>query len=212
MRADHDPDGIGKFYFGREIARVTGADGIPWLDRPEREETEPRAKVLEALELTGGEVVADLGAGSGYYTFVLSDAVGPKGTVLAVEIQEGMLAALRRRASQLKAMNVGLVRGTSRDPRLPAGRVDLVLMVDVYHELEYPYEVMSKVVQALKPGGRVALTEYRAEDPDVPIKAVHKMTESQIRLEMEAVGLEHVRTVDTLPWQHLVLFRKGSDG
>jgi ubiquinone/menaquinone biosynthesis C-methylase UbiE len=151
-------------------------------------------------------VVVDLGAGSGYYTFALAQAVGPRGTVLAVEIQEEMLAALRSRAAQANATNVGLIRGRADDPRLPAGRVDLVLMVDVYHELEFPYEVMTKVAQSLKASGRVALIEYRAEDPDLPIRSVHKMTEAQMRLEMAAVGLVHVRTVDTLPWQHLVLF------
>lgn len=210
FRARHDPNGIGKFYLGREIAAITGAGGIPWLDRPDRERTEPRGEVIESLGLTGGEIVADLGAGSGYYTFALAEAVGPRGTVLAVEIQDEMLAAIRRRAAERNATNVGLVRSTPRDPRLPAGRLDLLLMVDVYHELEFPFEVMTKVVESLKPDGRVALIEYRAEDPDVPIKAVHKMTEEQIIREMRVVGLEHVETIDTLPWQHLVMFRKRS--
>lgn len=162
---------------------------------------------LQALDLKGGEVVADLGAGSGYYTFALAEAVGPKGTVLAVEIQEEMLAALRRRAARVGATNVGLIRGTPTDARLPPRRMDLVLMVDVYHELEFPYEVMQNVVRSLKPGGRVAIVEYRAEDPDVPIRPLHKMTEAQILKELQGVGLEHVATVDGLPWQHLVIFK-----
>lgn len=164
--------------------------------------------MLEALALRGGEVVADLGAGSGYYTFPLARAVGPTGTVLAVEIQDEMLAALRRRAALTSATNVGLIRGTPRNPRLPAGRVDLVLMVDVYHELEYPFEVMSQVVRALKPQGRVALIEYRAEDPAVPVGALHKMSQAQLRLEMGAVGLRQVGSYDGLPRQHLLFFAK----
>jgi ubiquinone/menaquinone biosynthesis C-methylase UbiE len=204
---EHDPDGIGKVYLGREIARITGPDGIAWFDRPQREETEPRSRIIEALQLRGGEVVADLGAGSGYYTFALATAVGPKGTVLAVEVQEEMLAALRKKAGQLHATNVGLIRGRPDDPRLPAGRVDLVLMVGVYHELEFPFEVMTKVVRALKPGGRVAIIEHRAEDPEVQVKPLHKMTEIQIRKEMQAVGLEHTESVDILPRQHLLIFQ-----
>ncbi len=207
-RANHDPNGTGKFYMGREIAQVMGPGGIEWLDRREREEEEHPAQVLEALDLHPGEIVADLGAGSGYFTFRMAPKVGDTGKVLAVEIQEAMLNTLRGRASTLKAANVEVVQGTETDPHLPDGGVDLVLVVDVYHELAYPFEVMTKVREALKPGGRVVFVEYRKEDPEVPIKEVHKMSLNQLEKEMNAVGLVRVRTVETLPLQHIVFFEK----
>jgi ubiquinone/menaquinone biosynthesis C-methylase UbiE len=207
-RTNHDPNGTGKFYMGREIAQVMGPGGIEWLDRREREEEEHPAQVLEALDLRPGEIVADLGAGSGYFTFRMAPKVGETGKVLAVEIQETMLNTLRARASALEAANVEVVQGTETDPHLPAGGVDLVLVVDVYHELAYPFEVMTKVREALKPGGRVVFVEYRKEDPEVPIKEVHKMSVKQLEKEMNAVGLVRVRTVETLPLQHIVFFEK----
>jgi ubiquinone/menaquinone biosynthesis C-methylase UbiE len=207
-RANHDPNGTGKFYMGREIAQVMGPGGIEWLDRPERQEEEHPAKVLDSLDLYPGEVVADLGAGSGYFTFRISPKVGETGTVLAVEIQEAMLNTLRARAATMKATNVEVVQGSERDPHLPASGVNLVLVVDVYHELAYPFEVMTKVREALKPGGRVVFVEYRKEDPAVRIKEVHKMSVKQLEKEMNAVGLVRVRTVESLPLQHIVIFEK----
>lgn len=207
-RANHDPDGTGKFYMGREIAQVMGPGGIEWLDRPEREEEEHPGEVLDSLNLRPGEVVADLGAGSGYFTFRIAPRVGDTGKVLAVEIQEAMLNHLRTRAAAMKARNVEVVQGSEIDPHLPANGVDLVLFVDVYHELAYPFEVMTKVREALKPGGRVVFVEYRKEDAAVRIKEVHKMSVNQLRMEMNAVGLVFVRTVETLPLQHIVIFEK----
>jgi len=207
-RSNHDPNGTGKFYMGREIAQVMGPDGIEWLDRREREEEEHPAEVIASLDLHPGEVVADLGAGSGYFTFRIAPRVGETGTVLAVEIQQAMLDTLRTRAAALKTTNVKVVQGTETDPHLPAAGVDLVLVVDVYHELAYPYEVMTKVRQALKPGGHVVFVEYRKEDPAVPIKEVHKMSLEQLDKEMTAVGLVRVRAVETLPLQHIVIFQK----
>lgn len=207
-RADHDPNGTGKFYMGREIAQVMGPGGIEWLDRPEREEEEHPAKVLDSLDLRPGDVVADLGAGSGYFTFRIAPKVGKTGRVLAVEIQEAMLNILRARAAAMKATNVDVVRGSETDPHLPARGVNLVLLVDVYHELAYPFEVMTRVREALKPGGRVVFVEYRKEDPAVRIKEVHKMSVEQLKREMNAVGLDYVRTVETLPLQHIVIFEK----
>ena len=207
-RASHDPNGIGKFYMGREIAQVMGPGGIEWLDRREREEEEHPAEVLDSLDLRLGEVVADLGAGSGYFTFRMAPKVGQTGRVLAVEIQEAMLTTLRARAATLKATNVEVVKGSEIDPHLPAGAVDVVLVVDVYHELAYPFEVMTKVRESLKPGGRVVFVEYRKEDPAVRIKEVHKMSVKQLEREMSAVGLVRVRTVETLPLQHIVIFEK----
>lgn len=210
-RRAHDPNGTGKFYLGREIAQVMGPDGIGWLDRPEREQEERPGVVIDALELRAGEVVVDLGAGSGYFTFRMASRVGKTGRVLAVEIQDEMLKTIRQRAAALKATNVEEVKGSQTDPKLPAGGVDLVLMVDVYHELAYPFEVMTKVRHALKPGGRVVFVEYRKEDPQIPIKEVHKMSVDQLKKEMNVIGLVHLRTVESLPWQHIVIFEKLKD-
>ena len=207
-RQVHDPNGTGKFYMGREIAQVMGPGGIPWLDRPEREVEERPTAVIAALGLRGGEVVADLGAGSGYFTFRIAPEVGKTGKVLAVDIQDEMLETIRRRATALQVTNVEEVKGSETDPKLPVNGVDIVLMVDVYHELAYPFEVMTKVRNALKPGGRVVFVEYRKEDPQVPIKEVHKMSLEQIEKEMGIVALARSRTVETLPWQHIVIFEK----
>jgi ubiquinone/menaquinone biosynthesis C-methylase UbiE len=207
-RQVHDPNGTGRFYMGREIAQVMGPGGVPWLDRAERETEEHPATVVDALELREGEVVADVGAGSGYFTFKIAPKVGKTGRVLAVDIQSEMLDTIRARAAALKLTNVVEVKDTETDPMLPAGGVDLVLMVDVYHELAYPFEVMTKVREALKPGGRVVFVEYRKEDPQVPIKEVHKMSLDQLDKEMKVVGLTRVRTVETLPLQHIAIFEK----
>ncbi len=207
-RAVHDPDGIGKFYLGREIAHVMGPGGIVWLERREREREEKPQLLIDALEIKPGQTIADLGAGSGYYSFRIAPLVGPTGKVLAIDIEPAMLEASAQRASRERIANVATVRASVHDPNLAPGSVDLLFMVDVYHELEYPYEVMTKVRAALKPGGRVALIEYRAEDPQVAIKPVHKMSERQVRRELEAAGFRHVKTVRTLPLQHLIVFEK----
>ena len=207
-RAAHDPNGIGKFYMGREIAQVMGPGGIPWLEREERESEERPQQTIAALEIRPGQTIADLGAGSGYYTFRIAPLVGPDGKVLAIDVEPTMLRVVAERARRERFANVETVRSSPSDPNLPAASVDLLFMVDVYHELEYPYETLRKVHAALRPDGRVALIEYRAEDPKVMIKAVHKMSERQIIKELEAAGFRHVRTVRTLPLQHLVIFQK----
>jgi precorrin-6B methylase 2 len=210
IRAAHDADGIGKIYLGREIAQVMGPGGILWLERTERETEEQPQLVIDALEIKPGQTIADLGAGSGYYSFRIAPLVGPTGKVLAIDIEPAMLEVIAQRASREHVANVATVRSSARDPNLAPRSVDLLFMVDVYHELEYPYEVMTKVRAALKPGGRVALIEYRAEDPEVLIKPLHKMSERQVRREMQAAGFKHVKTVRTLPLQHLILFESGS--
>jgi ubiquinone/menaquinone biosynthesis C-methylase UbiE len=207
-RAVHDPNGTGKFYMGREIAQVMGPGGIPWLDRANRDEQEKPELVLKALNLKGGEVVADLGAGSGYFSFRIAPKVGSAGKVLAVEIQDEMLREIRQRAAAQGISNVEAVKGSETDPNLPANTVDIVLMVDVYHELAFPYEVMMKIREALKPGGRVVFVEYRKEDPAVAIKEVHKMSVEQIEKEMKVIGLKRVETIETLPLQHIVIFKE----
>lgn len=204
-REVHDPNGTGKFYLGREIAQVMGPGGIPWLDRPERETEQKPAEVIQAMRLTGKEVVADLGAGSGFFTFRLA----PKAAkVLAVDIQDEMVATLRQRAAERKTTNVEIIKGAECDPRLPTGGVDVVLMVDVYHELSCPYEMMMAVRKALKPAGRVVFVEYRLEDPSVQIKLVHKMSVAQLEKEMAAVKFRKLQSVETLPSQHIVVFGK----
>jgi precorrin-6B methylase 2 len=210
LRAAHDPDGIGKFYLGREIAHVMGPGGIVWLERAERETEEQPQLVIDALEIKPGQTIADLGAGSGYYSFRIAPLVGPAGRVLAIDIEPAMLEVIAERATREQVANIRPVLCSDRDPNLAPHSVDLLFMVDVYHELEYPYEVMTRVRAALKPGGRVALIEYRAEDPEVMIKPLHKMSERQVRREMQAAGFKHLKTVRTLPLQHLIVF--GRDG
>lgn len=207
-RAQHDPDGIGKFYCGREIAQVMGHQGADWLERPERDQEEKPDLVIEALKLKGGEHVADIGSGTGYFAWRLARKVGSKGKVYGVDIQPEMLDLMSKRMKERGVTNVVGVLGAERDPKLPEGKLDLVIMVDVYHEFEYPHEMMQAIVRALKPGGRVVLVEYRGEDPEVPIKPVHKMTEAQVRKEMSGQPLEWLETVKTLPRQHGVVFGK----
>jgi ubiquinone/menaquinone biosynthesis C-methylase UbiE len=207
-RAEHDPDGIGKFYLGREIAHVMGPGGAPWLERPERETEERPQLVIDALEIKPGQTIADLGAGSGYYTFRIAPLVGEQGRVLAIDVEPRMLRIISDRAKRAGTANVTTVLSTPSDPNLEPNSVDLLFMVDVYHELEFPFEMLTRVREALKPGGRVALIEYRAEDPAVMIKPVHKMSERQIIRELTAAGFRHQKTVRTLPLQHLVLFQK----
>jgi ubiquinone/menaquinone biosynthesis C-methylase UbiE len=205
-RAAHDADGTAKFYLGREIAQVMGPGGILWLERTERESEEQPQLVIDALEIEPGQTIADLGAGSGYYSFRIAPLVGPAGKVLAIDIEPRMLEAIAERARREHVANVTTVHSSAQDPNLAPGSVDLLFMVDVYHELEYPYEMMTKVRAALKRGGRVALIEYRGEDPDVLIKPLHKMSERQVRREMQAAGFRHLKTVRTLPLQHLIIF------
>ena len=209
-REIHDRNGIGKFYMGREIARVMGHQGMRWLERPEREEEERLSLLIQSLKLKPGMTVADIGAGSGVISVLLAKAVGPEGTVLAVDIQQEMLDALQAKCKLLEITNVEPVLGTTKSPRLKPGTVDLVVMVDVYHEFNYPYEMLSNIAESLKPGGRVAFVEYRMEDPKVPIKIVHKMSEAQVKKEalVEDHGLKWVETYGKLPRQHVVIFEK----
>jgi ubiquinone/menaquinone biosynthesis C-methylase UbiE len=200
-------DGIGKFYMGREIAHFMSHLGADWLERPEREAEEKTQTLLDEIELRPTDVVADIGAGTGYYSFRLAAKV-PRGKVLAVDIQQEMLDLLAGNARDRGVGNVEPVLGTTSDPKLPKDGVDVVLMVDAYHEFDQPREMMEAIVAALKPGGRVVLVEFRGEDPAVRIKPLHKMTEAQAVREMEAAGLRHVETKRMLPIQHLMIFEK----
>lgn len=198
--------GIGKVYMGREIAGVMSHRGAAWLERPSRRQEEQPWKIINALALRPTDRVVDLGAGTGYMTFQLASAV-PDGTVFAVDIQPEMLDRLRA-FQQLRAVtNVQMILAEPAHPHVP-NDIDCVLMVDAYHEMEYPYEVMVSIVNALNPGGQVVLAEYRGENPLIPIKRLHKMTERQVRRELEAVGLEWIKTEEQLPRQHLIFFQK----
>lgn len=200
-------DGIGKFYMGREIAHVMGYQGATWLERRDREKQERTDLLVEALELEPTDVVADMGAGTGYFTFRMSPLV-PEGKVLAVDIQPEMIQFLEENKKEQDAENVETVLCTEQDPNLPEGSVDLVLLVDAYHEFSYPREVMAAIAKSLKPNGRVALVEYRAEDPEIPIKPLHKMSVEQAEKEMQAVGLRLIENKSLLPQQHLMFFGK----
>ncbi len=206
-RTKHDPDGIGKFYMGREIAFVMGHEGAAWLERPDREETELPQGVVQNMKLRPTDVVADVGAGTGYFSFRMSRLV-KQGKVFAVDIQPEMLAIIEERKRKLKVDNIVTVLGTETDTKLPESAIDVVLLVDAYHEFSYPREMMQSIVKGLKPGGRVIQIEYRGEDPSVPIKRLHKMTVAQARKEMAAAGLVWKETKDFLPQQHFIIYEK----
>lgn len=208
VRDHHDPDGTGKVYQGREIAQVMGHEAAGWLEREERNQEEHSEQLVDELGLKPGQTAADIGAGTGYFTRRMAKKVEPAGTILAEDIQPEMLALLTNRLAVLDITNVRPILGTVTDPKLPASSVDLVLLVDVYHELEFPFEMMQAVCRSLKPDGRVVLVEFRGEDPAVPIKPLHKMTESQVKKEMAGLPLEWVETRHALPWQNIFIFRR----
>ena len=190
---------------GRVIAPVMSVAGWQWLERPERESEEAPERAIEALDLRPGMIVADIGAGSGFYTIRMARRVGETGRVYATDIQPGMLDILRRRVAAEKLDNVVPTLGAADDPRLPAGAIDLALMVDVYHELSSPQTFVRRLKEALKPGGRLVLVEFRKEDPRVPILEVHKMSVAEVRQELEADGYRLDRVIDVLPWQHILV-------
>jgi ubiquinone/menaquinone biosynthesis C-methylase UbiE len=201
------PDGIGKFFHGREISQVMGHRAIDWLERDNREQEEAPSKAIAAIDLAPDAVLADIGAGSGYYSFRLSEKV-PQGKIVAVEIQPEMLDFLRKRSAELGITNVEPHLGTIEDVKLPAASLDAALMVDAYHEFSHPREMLASLHHALKPGGRIFLLEFRGEDPLVPIKPLHKMTEAQARLELESAGFRFVSNLRPLPWQHFMIFER----
>lgn len=192
---------------GRVFAPVMGVAGAGWLERAEREEEEAPAKAIEALGLKAGMVIADIGAGSGYYTSRLARKVAPTGRIIATDIQPGMIAILERRINGEALSNVTTVLGAMDDPRLPPNSIDLAIMVDVYHELQQPQVFLQRLKPAFKPGGRLVLLEFRKEDPRVPILEVHKMSVAEVKAELEAEGFELERVSDVLPWQHIIFLR-----
>jgi len=202
------PDGVGKWFLGREIAHYMSHQGAPWLERPEREEEERPSMLVKALGLKPGETVADVGAGSGYLSWRLAREVGPKGRVYATDIQPEMLVLLRNAMVSRGITNVVPVLGSRTNSGLLPKSVDLIVMVDVYHEFDHPFEMAGNLVRSLKPGGRLVFVEYRGEEKWVPIKPLHKMTEEQVKREMALHPLEWVETLRVLPRQHILIFRK----
>lgn len=200
-------DGTGKYYQGREISQVMGHLGAPWLERPEREAEEKGSVMIKALGLKPTDVVADIGAGSGYFSFQMAPMVS-EGKVIAQDIQPEMIQIMRAKQEKNGIENVEYVLGGEKDSKLAANSVDWVLIVDVYHEFSFPKEMMESIAKALKPEGKLALVEYRGEDPEVPIKPRHKMTEAQAVKEMKVVGLSLLENKDMLPRQHLMIFGK----
>lgn len=192
---------------GRPIAQVMSAAGSEWLDRPERESEEQPDKCLEALALKRGMVVADVGAGIGFMSLKMAKLVGPSGKVYANDLQPEMLEKLRARAQRDKVTNVQTILGTVSDPKLPAGVIDLILLVDVYHEFSEPQAMLDRMRDALKPGGRLVLVEYRKEDPSIPIRPEHKMSVADVKTEVEAEGYQFDQVIEVLPRQHIIIFR-----
>ena len=193
---------------GRRIAGVMGVGGADWLERPERATEEQPDQALDALDLKPGMTVADIGAGTGYMSLRMAKRVGPSGKVYANDLQPEMLRMLRENAAQAKLTNVETVLGTETDPKLPKGQMDLVLLVDVYHEFSQPQKMLQNIRKALKPDGRLVLLEYRKEDPKIPIRPEHKMSVAEVKAEVEPEGFRLAETLDVLPRQHILIFRK----
>ncbi len=193
----------------RQPAPVMGAAGADWLTRPERIQEEDPDRMLAALDVKKGSVVADIGAGVGYHVWRLSEIVGPAGKVIAEDIQPEMLRMLKKNIDDRKLQNVDIILGTPTDPKLPENKLDLVLMVDVYHEFSDPVTMMRHIRTALKPDGRVVLVEFRKEDPNVPILPLHKMSVQDVRSELEPLGFKFQRSLEFLPWQHIIFFTNG---
>jgi len=201
-------DGIGKRYMGREISGVMGWQGAAWLERDKREREERTDLLLDALALKPGMVVADIGAGTGYLSRRMAPLVVPGGKIIALDLQPEMVNMLQAAVNRSGLKQIEVKQGSVDNIKLPKNSIDMAIMVDVYHELAYPYEVMVSILEALKPRGRLVFVEYKAEDIRVPIKPLHKMSEAQIKREAGVFPLDWERTVSTLPWQHVVVFRK----
>ncbi len=202
-----DYNGIGKWYMGREIAYVMGFEGISWLQRSEREEEENVSKLIQNMRIKSNDIIADIGAGSGYHTFKIA-SLTKNGLVYAVDIQPEMLMAIEKTKESGKIKNIETILGTEKSILLPSNSVDKILMVDVYHEFNYPAEIIISIKKALKPNGELFLIEYRSEDSSVPIKEIHKMSEKQAIKEMEAAGFELKKNITNVPWQHRMVFAK----
>jgi len=200
-----DYNGIGKWYMGREIASVMGFEGMEWLERPERESEENVSTLIKNMSINLEDTIADIGAGSGYHTFRMA-LKAPKGFIYAIDIQEEMLSEINSRINNGYLKNITPILGTETNINLTENSVDKILLVDVYHEFKYPFEMMKSIKKALRSNGKIFIIEYRGEDPKVPIKKIHKMTEKQVVKEMKAIGLKLEVNMDNLPWQHCLIF------
>lgn len=202
-----NPNGIGKWYMGREIAHVMGFRGMSWLNRPEREKEENVSLLIKNMDIKAKDKIADIGAGSGYHVFKMAP-LAKQGQVYAVDIQPEMLAEIKRQKKRKGVENINLILGGEKSPNLPENSIDKILMVDVYHEFNFPYEMLLSMKSALKEDGKIYLIEYRGEDPKIPIKPIHKMTEKQAVKEFESAGFKLIENIDNLPWQHCMVFEK----
>ena len=202
-----DYNGIGKWYMDREIAYVMGYEGIGWLERSEREKEENVSKLIQNMGIKPNDTIADIGAGSGYHVFRIAP-IANKGMVYAVDIQTEMLMAIENIKETSKIKNIKTILGSEESVYLPENSVDKILMVDVYHEFSFPIEMITSIKSALKPEGELFLIEYRAEDRNVPIKKIHKMSEKQAVKEMNAAGFKLKKNINNLPWQHCMIFVK----
>jgi len=202
-----DYNGIGKWYMGREIAYVMGFEGIGWLERSQREKEENVLNLVQNMGIKPNDTIADIGAGSGYHAFRMAP-LAKRGLVYAVDIQTEMLMAIENTKETNNIKNIKTILGSEKSVYLPKNSVDKILMVDVYHEFSFPVEMIKSIKSALKPNGQLFLIEYRGEDPNVPIKRIHKMTEKQAVKEMEAAGFKLKINIDNLPWQHCMVFVK----
>ncbi len=200
-------DGTGKFYCGREISQIMGTGGASWLERDDRQKEENVKLAIDKMNLSGSDIVADIGAGTGYYTFKISEKI-PGGKVYAVEIQDDFIKYLKNRKEESKIENVEVVKGTDKSPNLPANSIDLIIMADVYHELEYPHEMLQSIKKSLKTEGKLLLLEYRGEDSSLPIKPLHKTTAVQLTKELDANGYKLFFDGEFLPIQHFLLYEK----
>jgi 2-polyprenyl-3-methyl-5-hydroxy-6-metoxy-1,4-benzoquinol methylase len=199
-------EGTGKVYMGREIAHVMGFEGAAWLEREEREKEERTDVLIKSLNLKAGMTIADVGAGTGYLSRRMADSIGAQGTVYAVDVQPKMIGKLKSLSKNHP--NIKPILGDVSEVKLPTNSVEMVIMVDVYHELEYPFEMAQSIIAALKPNGHLVLVEYRAEDDSVPIKQTHKMSEKQVIKELTMLPLKWEKTINKLPWQHVIMFSK----
>ena len=202
-----DFNGIGKWYMGREISYVMGFEGISWLERFDREKEENISTLIKNMRIKSNDTIADIGAGSGYHVFRIAP-LAKKGLIYAVDIQSEMLVEIEKTKELGKIINIQTILGSEKSVHLPKNSVDKILMVDVYHEFNFPVEMIASMKNALKPNGQLFLIEYRAEDLKVPIKKIHKMTEKQAVKEMEAAGFKLKENIDNLPWQHCMVFIK----
>ena len=202
-----DFNGIGKWYMGREIAYVMGFEGIGWLERFDREKEENVSTLIKNMRIKSNDIIADIGAGSGYHVFRILP-LAKKGLIYAVDIQSEMLTAIEKTKESRKIINIETILGNEKSANLPKNSVDKILMVDVYHEFNFPVEMITSMKNALKSNGQLFLIEYRKEDSKVPIKKIHKMTEKQAVKEMEAAGFKLKENIDNLPWQHCMVFMK----